>query len=226
MRLTPTEGFAVLAAGKTLLAVPGAELGGALESALDKLETALGSVGSVSVELDAPPLLGVVRAAADEQHRLKVTHYSLRDEVTERVVDPWFVFSQEGRWYISGADSRSGEVRTFRIDRLVTAEPTGESFTRPPDARPPAHAFSAGPETTEVVLRLPGAARWVAEAYDALEVKELKDGELRIKLAVSGDRWLERLLLRVGPGASVVSPESFAGVGATAARRLLARYEG
>src|SRR4051812_17584772 len=62
MRLTPAEGFSVLAAGRALLAVPGAESAGPLASALAKLESALGASGSVAVELEAPPLLTVVRS--------------------------------------------------------------------------------------------------------------------------------------------------------------------
>lgn len=233
MRLTPTEGFAVLAAGRTLLAVPGASAAGPLATALDKLEAALGSGSaeggrSVDVDLESPPLLGVVQEAAAARERLAVSHWSLwRDEVTERTVDPLLVFALDGRWYVMAADERSGELRTFRIDRLTEAAPTGERFTPPPDAptTPPAHVFS-GADAVEVTLVLPASARWVAEAYDPIEVTELDDGTgcFRLRLAVAGERWLERLLLRVGPEAVVESPADLVGVGAAAARRLLARY--
>ncbi|HVF33015.1 MAG TPA: WYL domain-containing protein [Acidimicrobiales bacterium] len=233
MRLTPTEGFAVLAAGRTLLAVPGAPVAGALASALDKLEAALGSSPegggrSVDVDLEAPPLLGVVRSAAADSERLGVAHWSAwRDEVTERVIDPLLVFSSDGRWYVSAVDSRSGEVRHFRVDRFASAAPTGERFTPPPGAptAPPSSVFS-GADSVEVTLRLPDAARWVAEAYEPLEVAVLEDGtgHFRIRLAVAGERWLERLLLRVGPEAVVEAPTEWQDVGPAAARRLLARY--
>ncbi|MDQ3107768.1 MAG: WYL domain-containing protein, partial [Actinomycetota bacterium] len=110
MRLTPTEGFAVLAAGRALLAVPGAEATGPLATALEKLEAALGSGSatgrSVAVDLESPPLLDGVRAAAHEHRRLAVDYYSAwRDEVTHRTIDPHLVFSQDGRWYVSATDS-------------------------------------------------------------------------------------------------------------------------
>jgi predicted DNA-binding transcriptional regulator YafY len=72
---------------------------------------------------------------------------------------------------------------------------------------------------------LPPSARWVAEAYAPQSVDELDDGRLRVRLLASGERWLERLLLRVGPEAVVESPSAMAGVGARAAARLLAAYE-
>jgi proteasome accessory factor C len=228
MRLTPSEGFAVLAAGRTLLAVPGAEADGALASALAKLEAALGAGGgSVAVDLEAPPLLAEVRAAVAARQRLAVEYFSAwRDEVTSRVVDPYVVFSQEGRWYVAAADSLRGVVRHFRVDRFASVAPTGETFEVPTDApvTPPERAFTGGPETAEVVVVVPSSARWVAEAYDPLDVEELADGRLRLRLTVAGERWLERLLLRVGPDAVVERPADLAGVGAAAAQRLLARY--
>lgn len=232
MRLTPTEGFAVLAAGRALLAVPGADPSGPLATALEKLEAALGSAGegggpSVDVDLEAPPLLAVVRAATEAGERLAVEHYSSwRDEVTARTIDPLLVFSAEGRWYVSAVDSRSREVRHFRVDRLASAVATGERFERPADAptAPPDQVFT-GADSTEVTLLLPASASWVAEAYDPLDVASVDGGDrLRVRLRVSGERWLERLLLRVGPEALVEAPAELAGVGAAAARRLLARY--
>lgn len=225
MRLTAAEGFAVLAAGRALLAVTGAQPHGALSTALEKLEAALGSAGSVTVELESPALLGTIREAAEQGRRLAVTYYSAwRDELTERVIDPWVVFSREGRWYVAAPDSRSGEIRHFRLDRMRTAEPTGEHFERPPGIRVPERAFSGGPEATEVDLELPPAGRWVVETYETQGVEELDGGRIRVRLAVAGERWLERLLLRVGPEARVVSPPEWSGVGAAAATRLLERY--
>lgn len=232
MRLTPTEGFAVLAAGRTLLAVPGADPTGPLATALDKLEAALGSSGaggggrSVDVALEAPPFLAEVRAAAEARERLRVEHYSFwRDEVTTRTIDPLLVFANDGRWYVTALDDRSGEIRHFRVDRLAEVTPTGEHFEPPADAptSPPAQTFR-GADAVEVTLRLPASAAWVAEAYDTIDVETLEGGALRVRLLVAGERWLERLLLRVGPEAVVEAPATLAGVGAAAAARLLARY--
>lgn len=228
MRLTPNEGFAVLAAGRTLLAVPGADATGPLATALAKLEAALGSAGTVAVELEAPPLLPVVRRAAEAHERLAIDYYSAwRDEVTERVIEPHEVFSTDGRWYVSAADSRSGTLRRFRVDRMASAEPTGERFEPPPE-RPAApggdRVFPRADDATPVTIVLPPSARWVAEVYQPDEVEELDGGRLRVRLAVTGERWLERLLLRVGPEAVVEEPPAMRGVGAAAARRLLAAY--
>ena len=79
-------------------------------------------------------------------------------------------------------------------------------------------------DATAAVLELPPSAAWVAETYPVTAVTETADGRLRVELPVMGERWLERLLLRAGPDASVVEPAAWAGVGRDAARRLLERY--
>ena len=51
LRLTPSEGVALLAAGRALLAVPGSDPHGPLATALDKLEAALGARGALSIDV-------------------------------------------------------------------------------------------------------------------------------------------------------------------------------
>lgn len=228
MRLTPTEGFAVLAAGRALMAVPGADPEGPLATALEKLEAAIGSSGSVAVDLESPPLLGLVRDATEDRQRLSIAYYSAwRDEVTDREIEPHVVFSSLGRWYVAAADSRSGTVRHFRVDRMASAEPTGVGFEL--DASDtvalPASAFRGGPEVVEATLVIPASARWVVEVYETSDVENLADGRMRVRLRVNGTRWLERLVLRIGPEATVEAPTEMAGVGAAAAGRLLGLYD-
>lgn len=226
MQLTPPEGFAVLAAGRALLAVPGSKPAGSLASALGKLEAALGASGSLAVDLDAPPLLADVRAAADAHERVRVTYYSAwRDELWERVVEPLVVHSRDGRWYVETRDAVTGAERRLRVDRVRSLERTGEHFTPPDDVVAPDQVFSPGADATEVTLVLPASARWVVETYDTLGVEQLDDGgRLRVRLLVAGDRWLERLLLKAGPEAHVEAPPELTGIAASAAERVLSRY--
>lgn len=230
LKLTAADGFAILAAGEALLAVPGSDRAGPLASALEKLAGVLGGSRGVTVELDAPEHLAALRAAVDASEQVEITYYSASsDEVTTRAVDPLSVFADRGRWYVAAYCHRAEEVLHFRVDRVRSLRETGEHFD------PSAFAdrlggrlggvFQPGPDMTEATLVLPASARWVAETYPTTSVEELEDGSLRVRLAVSGRRWLERLLLRVGPEGRVEAPPELADVGADVARRLLARYE-
>ena len=221
-RLSAAEAFALVTAGRAILAVPGADADGALASALAKVEDALGEWGPLEVDLDQPPLLGDVRRAGEERRRLRIRYWSAwRDEATERDVDPYLVHSRSGRWYVDGHDHASGEVRQFRVDRIESADTTDERFTPPEGVEP--LEFTPGPAATRVVLDLPVSARWVVESYPSEWDED--GGRLRVTLHTVGTAWLERLLLRVGPDARVVEPAELRRLGADAARRLLGLYE-
>lgn len=229
MQLTPAEGFAVLAAGRALEAVPGTAQRDALSSALAKLEDALDASGAMAVDLSAPPFLEVVQRAAREGRRLAVSYYSpARDERTDRVVEPHLVHSREGRWYaecldVTGPGPR--RERRLRVDRMQAAVETGDRFTPPdPPPAPPDRLYQPGPDATEIVVRLPDSARWFAEWMEVEEVTDLDGGTHRVRLFIEGEGVLERLLLRVGPDAVVESPAELADVGRRAAERVLARY--
>jgi proteasome accessory factor C len=226
LRFTAAEGFTVAASARAILAVPGADPDGALARALAKLEAALGRRAEVTVELDAPQLLDVVRRAIADRERLEITYYSAsRDELTRRRIDPRAVFNAEGRWYANAWCHLAGGVRLFRVDRMEEAVPTGERFEAPAEpASRVGEAFSPGPDVDEVTLVLSPSARWVIETYPTRGVEELGDGRVRVVLAVGGHAWIERLLLRLGPDPQVLDPPELAGARRRAAAELLARY--
>ena len=222
LMLSPAEGFAVLAAGRTLMEV-GAD--DALAGALDKLEGALGASGALGVDLDAPPLLDVVRSAAEACRTLEVDyHTASRDQVGRRRIDPLLVHTMDGRWYVEAFDHESNTDRRFRIDRLLSASMTDDTFVSRPVEQPDS-VYTPGEEAVRVTVAVPPSGRWAIEAYPARDVDELADGRLRATFDVVGDTWLGRLLLKLGPGAEVLDPAELVGAGPAAARSLLARYE-
>ncbi|MEZ5372186.1 MAG: WYL domain-containing protein [Microthrixaceae bacterium] len=161
---------------------------------------------------------------ADRQVRLR--YYTLgRDRAEERVVDPWLLRNEAGHWYLSAYCHRAEAPRTFRLDRVLDAEvldsprrerapESGELQLRPDDDAP------------LVELRVAEAHRWITEAYPVESVVEGGDGTLTITLAVTGEAWLSRLLLRLGPDAEVLTaPGELRFAGRTAAQAVLARYD-
>jgi proteasome accessory factor C len=224
LRLTADEGVALLAAVKAALVLPGADQEGALARAVAKLAAAVGDPGELEIDVERPVVLDVVRAAAEGGEKLDITYWSAAsDEVTRRRIAPLSVLLERGRWYVAADDERTGEGRLFRIDRIEDAAATGEHFERHAVPTAVASWLSSG-DATEVTLRLPESGRWVAETYPVAEVRDLSGGGLEVRLAVLSQRWLERVLLRVGPDAAVIEPQSMCSVGCEAAERLLARY--
>ncbi len=225
-RLTPAEGFAVAASARFLLAVPGSE-DDALRRALAKLDAALGSREAVGLDVDAPANLPVIRDALDAGQALEIEYLSAsRDELTTRTVEPVQVITVDGHWYLDGFCHRAGDMRRFRVDRIVEArqldQPVETDARRP---RPMEDMFLPGPSALEVHLQLGPDAQWVAESVPVRTLRRAEDGTATdVVVEVTGMAWFERLLLQLGPSARVVSPPEMTGLVADAARRVLARY--
>jgi proteasome accessory factor C len=233
LRLTPPEALQLVAAGQSLLAVPGADPDGPLARGLAKLAAVLGVTPGAGVDVDLgsadASVLAAVRSAIAIGERLDLEYYAYgRDEVQARRVDPYRLFSEQGNWYLLAYCHRAEDERLFRLDRIRRATATGDSFVAPPEL-PTAAVFDPRPDDPRVTLRLAPAAAWVIEAYPCEQVEALPGGDTRAVLAISATGWLERLLLRLGPDAVVedvtgdlgVPPEQLA---ARAAARVLARY--
>lgn len=224
LRITAPEGFALLAAARVAMQLPGADTDGALARALEKLAEALGGDGLV-VETTSPEVAAIVNEAATETARLRIDYWSAGSERrTEREITPRRVFVDRGYWYVIADDHLSGERRTFRIDRIARAERTGVSDAPEDVPAPSGDQWFVGADLPTVTLRLPAESGWVAERYPL--VSQQRDGDdLIVELTVASEHWLEELLLRLGTRAVVVTPERFVNSGRDAARRLLSRYE-
>jgi predicted DNA-binding transcriptional regulator YafY len=73
--------------------------------------------------------LATVAEAVWGQRRLRIS-YRRRDDAVERTIDPLGLVLKAGTWYVV-ARSPSGHLLTYRVDRVVAADPTGEGFDRP-----------------------------------------------------------------------------------------------
>lgn len=230
LRLTPAEGIGLVAAGRALLAVPGADPHGPLATALEKLEDALGARGGVAVDVGDTGELERVQQAVDAREQLEIDYYSFaRDEMTTRVVDPIRVFHAFGEWYLAAHCHRAEGDRLFRVDRIRAVRPTGETVAEDRGSTADDDlvdvVYRPDPEDLRVTLRLEPDAAWVAEELPVESVTPRARGRIEVVLPVSAVGFLERLLLGLGPDARVVGPAQARAVAAAAAARVLARYE-
>ena len=135
-------------------------------------------------------------------------------------MEPYETINVSGDWYLRAHCQLRDEHRTFRIDRIEDVELMGETHTR---SDPGNKAFTGGEKAPIVTIEMPNSARWMIEPLQA-SVKD--DGSnLIVEMPVSSTIFLERLMLRLGPDARVVSRGAFSSVASLAAQRLLSRYE-
>jgi proteasome accessory factor C len=234
LRLTRSEALALYLECTALLGTPGLPEAAALESALGKLEAALGpeSLGGLAgrvgaAEPDEAPtaLIAEFREAAGGHHRLEIEYYAAStDETSVREVDPEVVFSALGRWYVVAFDHRSGEERMFRLDRVRRAEPTGDTFEPRGLAGAGRPLYTRSREDIEVRLRLAPGSRWVAEYYVTDRVSERADGSVDVTLPTKRLSWVARLVLRLGDGVEILGPDELRDEVRRAARATLDAY--
>ena len=77
-----------------------------------------------------PVLLDAVRDAVVQGRQLRLGYTSRAGDATDRVVEPLGLAAKAATWYLV-ADTAAG-LRTFRVDRIDSLEPTGQAATRPP----------------------------------------------------------------------------------------------
>ena len=228
LRLTPAEGLALVAAADVLVDTSDAD--GALARALGKLADLLGIEPGQAIDVDLDPEGGdlgrTLRAAIGEHRQVAFTYWTYgRDAVARRTVDPWQLFEQGGSWYLTARDRDAAAERRFRLDRMEDLEVLDAPASPAPAGLDP--VLSVTDSAPKVVLDLAPAAGWVTESYPVVAAEPGPGDRKRVTLSVAGSPWLERLLLQLGPDATVVEIDDELGdrtIAAAAARRVLARY--
>lgn len=230
LRLTPAEALALIVAVAAARGAPG-EPDPALTRAVGKLADLLGIDVDDRVDIDLglgdADVVAALQQAVDQHRAVEIEHVKAEsDTPTRRVVEPWSLFRDQGAWYLNGYCRVAAAERSFRVDRVLSATVLDEPVDPPADP-PTASALRPDADAPRLVLDLEPAARWVVESHPCESVAEMADGRLRVTLAVVSPPWAERLLLRLGPDATVVTadpPLGPADPGPAAARRVLACY--
>jgi proteasome accessory factor BC len=63
--------------------------------------------------------LGKLEAAISKQRTVKFNYWSIaRDEESERTLNPYALFQDNGAWYVVGHDLDRDDMRTFRVSRI------------------------------------------------------------------------------------------------------------
>ncbi|WP_217545669.1 YafY family protein [Streptomyces sp. GbtcB6] len=141
------------------------------------------------------PDAGVLLTVADAvRHRRPVSiRYTDRDgRRSERTLHAYGIVAHSGRWYVTGTDARTGEDRTFRLDRIADARTLPGSFEAPVGPGPAERVlsgFATAEYRHEVTLRIHGTVEQVRARLPAgvATVEEHEPGADRDRAA---ERWL------------------------------------
>lgn len=200
-------------------------------SKVEKLAAGLDLEGDVALgEANPPPsgLLAEINLALRGRLLLAMEYYvASRHEVRPRLVEPYLLWHSGDTWYLEAFCRDACGQRTFRLDCIRSACATTESFTPREDmdlsgCRKGVFGLEQTPRWA--TLRMP-ASLGPRLRESGLEVQEMKEGDLRVRIPYLGDRWLVREVLRYGGKAVLEDPEPLRAEVARTARGLMTLYE-
>jgi len=227
LRLTPPEALGLLASGMALVSTGQAPP--ALARAVDKLAAVVlpDASDALAIHLTEPEFVGELRDAASNGDVVHIVYTALAGDVTtERDIEPWTVFSTMGNWYVTAHCRLAVDQRVFRIDRIRSVAPTGETFEPPREPPPPIVAYTPGPDDIRAVIRLEPRARWVIDYYPVEVLEDAGDGgDAVVRFSTSDATVAARLLLRLGDDATLVEGDEVASEVAELRSRIRRRYE-
>jgi len=229
---TPDELLA-LAFGEDLLkSLAGTVFHDSIHSALAKIRTSLGPElqaflarlresfrvlpGPHKRYTEASETIRTLNEAVLDRTTVRIAYTTGRTgETHERELDPYRVWYRSGALYVIGHDHKSGEVRTFAVDRIGSARLLDAHFVVPADfdfeART-ASAFGVVADPAEPVrIRFdPRWARYVQEHewHPSQRFETTPDGGVELAMDVGIGDELRGWVLSFGAGAEVLSPAS------------------
>lgn len=228
MRLSGSEILSLLAAGEAALAFDNQDQAGALARGLTKLRLATGSdADTVDVQFGVASenVLPSLRQACDRKVCVDIAYYSFaQDERTERRIEPRRFFVDQGNWYVAGYCHRASSDRIFRVDRVESAEVTNDPFTQSIEMSADSPMFSIEDAPRATVL-IPNERLYLLDGLP-VDATETGDEAATVTLPVSSTRWLQQLMIRVGPGVRLLtSTDATLGTGLSAAvERITVRH--
>jgi predicted DNA-binding transcriptional regulator YafY len=181
---------------------------------------------------DRPQTVDLLQAAVIGRRKVRLTYVSAsRRERTERLVDPWGLVDKDDVWYLI-AGTGNGQ-RTFRVDRIVAAEPTDQ-----PAQRPDGFALAEAWQRVVGDVEEKRSRTWTTVLIEARFVPVLRDrfgrhchpdgehddGRVRVRLGAPTPLDLARDLAGWGAMIEVLDPPEVRALLARLGAELIGRY--
>jgi predicted DNA-binding transcriptional regulator YafY len=164
-------------------------------------------------------------SAVEQRQRVHLNYKSFSGDDSERDYDPYGIVFNEGYWYVTGYCHLRKDLRTFRLDRIVTLEPGTQRFERPADFDVLDNvlrsiALIPGSKQIEVVLKttLTEAQASIPAIMGTLEPS---DEGVIFRRAASQLQWIAYMLLSLHFPVIVKQPDELREILRDAAARAL-----
>lgn len=108
-----------------------------LDALLSSADLALlgpsGRSGTEAIDATDPKVLMALAEAARDRHPVAIAYTRSDRRASQRTILPYGIVARSGHWYVAGHESQTGQVRTFRVDRISRPVALPGSFNLPDD---------------------------------------------------------------------------------------------
>ena len=179
---------------------------------------------------DAAPTetLGIVRRAVWDDRRLQIAYRDQRGARSARRIDPLGLVAKSGIWYVVARDGEN--LRSFRADRMTSAEILDEHFERPRDFDLDAYWSQSAQRYEGMMERFPVTLRADRDTLDMLtaywrpaSVEENGDAYI-VRFEFPGRGPAVHQLLAWGNSVTLLDPLDLASEIVGLARNILTHY--
>jgi proteasome accessory factor B len=219
--LSPEHVAVLRAAGSAFLSDPEFPLRDALLSAMAKLSVPPVTRPAPAAHREDPGDTDVTTElawACMARKRSRFDYHNARGVSSLRDVEPYGLFTRDGRWYLVAADRDRDDVRVFAVRRMTKVS-VERSAPETPDFEPPSDLdvrdyarlpFQYGDAAFEARIAFDPEFSWraptLAEGRGRLE--HMPDGSVAWTVGAADEARLARWVLENGPGLTLVRPAS------------------
>lgn len=174
-------------------------------------------------------VLPVFSMAAYMQQRVRISYNNASGDASEREADIYGIAYRGGHWYAAGHCHLRGELRAFRLDRVVYAEAVPKTFARPDGFSVQeylAQSIATLPRLHAIRIELDTSQANAREALPA-ELGVLTETKRGVRLEMQADDldWVARILVALPFGFRIIQPTALQRAASALVERLRAALD-
>lgn len=215
------EEILAFALAKKLLSNFGTGMEKSLESIEEKLSQKKADLPkhiilSADISHETEKYLGVIHQAIQNFQKIELIYKALySDDETKRVVNPCYLFFQDGFWHLRGYCHLREAYRTFALDRIASLTILDKHFLpkilSPEDELSGSFGAIIDGEPIEVILRFdPEIKIYVLRKkwHQSQKAIHLDDGRLEMSFHINGTEGIKGWIYQWLPYVDVIAPEA------------------
>jgi len=160
-------------------------------------------------------IFDIITKAVKESWELEIEYSAIYSEETiTRTIQPYFIFTKHGDWYIYAYCKTRNDFRLFALHRIKKATLTDEVFLKQEDVNPKKvmgeyldQPSGKGKYDVEIIIKHP-TSLYVKERqlHSTQKIEELKDGSIKLSFTVNSLKETQRWVMSMGSDAIVRKP--------------------